>query len=389
MNIDICIAGKNSIAIAGLSYILRNYNDHSISVLVDENDDGNDNWQPSFLKYAKENNISILELEDIYELENLCFISLEYFKLIDPKKFISDQLFNIHFSLLPAYRGMYTSAHPILNGEERTGCTIHKIDEGIDTGNIISQISFEIDPKDNCKNLYEKYLHFGQNLLFKTIDSLIHKTYSEVPQGKENSSYFSKKSINYNNLEIDFTRSSEDVIRQFRAYSFRDYQLIEIINEPIFGCKLLDTVSNEAPGTIIEKNHDSMAVSTLDHDVEIYIDQFPQLISAIKSENLTEIERIIRLNSSYLNERDETGKTPLILSCEIISPLITRLILEYGADPNYSDSRGVSPLVYAIETAKKTSRHDHIEALLVNGANRENLDIFGRSLNDYIDKNHI
>ena len=102
---SICIAGKNSIVIAGLSYVLENYrNDYDIYALGDKNDDYVDKWQPSYLKFAKENNLKIVDLEELYSLSDLSFISLEYFRLIDPKIFNTDQLFNIHFSLLPAYR---------------------------------------------------------------------------------------------------------------------------------------------------------------------------------------------------------------------------------------------------------------------------------------------
>ena len=155
----ICIAGKNSIALAGLFYVLENYgNDSDIFALGDKQDTFVDKWQPSYLKFAKSKGIKIVELEDLYAIDDLCFISLEYFKLIKPDKFSTKSFFNIHFSLLPAYRGMYTSAHPILNGESKTGCTIHEIDAGIDTGKIISQSSFNIDERFNCKDVYENYM---------------------------------------------------------------------------------------------------------------------------------------------------------------------------------------------------------------------------------------
>ena len=73
------------------------------------------------------------------------FISLEYHRLIDPLKFVTSKLYNPHFSLLPAYKGMYTSALPLLNDEKDAGVTLHHIDSGIDTGDIIDQIIFPIE----------------------------------------------------------------------------------------------------------------------------------------------------------------------------------------------------------------------------------------------------
>ena len=59
-----------------------------------------------------------------------------------PKNFLNARLYNIHFSYLPAYKGMFTSALPIKNGEVDSGVTLHKIESGIDTGDIIDQIKF-------------------------------------------------------------------------------------------------------------------------------------------------------------------------------------------------------------------------------------------------------
>jgi methionyl-tRNA formyltransferase len=190
----ICIAGKNSIAIAGLSYVITNYSQKAtLLALCDDNDTGMDSWQPSFKKFAKMNNIQLVDLESLYEIENLCFISLEYFKLLDPRKFKTKNLFNIHFSLLPAYRGMYTSAHPILNRESEAGCTFHRIDSGIDTGDIISQVRCKLTGEENCKDLYWKYLFHGRELTFTTVDSLINDNFQCKGQSEVGSSYYSKK----------------------------------------------------------------------------------------------------------------------------------------------------------------------------------------------------
>ena len=54
----ICIAGKNSIAIAGLSYILENYSETAIIyALCDKNDVGVDSWQPSYKKFARDSGV--------------------------------------------------------------------------------------------------------------------------------------------------------------------------------------------------------------------------------------------------------------------------------------------------------------------------------------------
>jgi methionyl-tRNA formyltransferase len=68
---------------------------------------------------------------------------------------------------------MYTSAWPILNGEDETGVTLHEIDEGIDTGNIIDQISFPITEDDTARDLYFKYLKYGSMLIRIDVEMII------------------------------------------------------------------------------------------------------------------------------------------------------------------------------------------------------------------------
>ncbi len=112
--LTVCIAGKNNIAVNGLKHIIDNYSEEfNICYLPNPSDDGIDTWQLSFLKFANEHNIPRASLEELYLLENLIFISLEYSEILKTKKFKTHQLYNIHFSLLPKYKGMYTSALPI------------------------------------------------------------------------------------------------------------------------------------------------------------------------------------------------------------------------------------------------------------------------------------
>ena len=96
----------------------------------------------------------------MYKIKNLIFISIEYETLIDPKKFESKELFNFHFSLLPKYRGCHTNFFQIFNGEKFSGVTLHKIDNGIDTGAIVDQLKFNIYLNTNAFNNYNNLLFY-------------------------------------------------------------------------------------------------------------------------------------------------------------------------------------------------------------------------------------
>ena len=222
-----CIAGKNSISINAIKYLLDTLkiNKENLFICINDDDTGFDSWQPSLLKYALDNELLVKNIEDVYKYKNLIFISLEFNQIINTKRFKTTQLFNIHFSLLPAYKGMYTSTHPILNGDLFSGVTLHLIDNGIDTGPIIDQLRFEIGIDFSAKDLYMEYLYYGYKLFKKSILSLINNNYKSVNQNNINSSYYSRDTIDFENISISYTDTSFKVHNQIRAYIFEDYQL--------------------------------------------------------------------------------------------------------------------------------------------------------------------
>ena len=77
-----CIAGKNQCSIDALSYLIsRNDIDKdNLSVCINSDDKGNDNWQPSLMRYAMDKKISIMSLNDLYKIKNLYFFHLSLTK---------------------------------------------------------------------------------------------------------------------------------------------------------------------------------------------------------------------------------------------------------------------------------------------------------------------
>ena len=189
----ICISGKNLIAIKGLEYFLKNFPKEKIFFIPNKSDDGQNKWQPSFKKFAKDNYVKEVNIQKVCNLKNLIFFSMEFEKIIIPENFASNKLFNIHFSLLPKYKGMYKSAHPLMNGEVKSGVTIHKIDKGIDTGDIIKQKEFKIDLHDTAESLYEKYIFCSIELFNNSIKEILDDKYKTLKQSPINLSYYSKK----------------------------------------------------------------------------------------------------------------------------------------------------------------------------------------------------
>lgn len=382
----ICIAGKNSIAVGGLYYVWKKYNNKcKIIALCDDSDNGVDLAQPSYKKFANKLGVEIVSLRDLYQIKSLCFISLEYFKLIDPKKFKSNQLFNIHFSLLPAYKGMYTSAHPILKNEKISGCTFHLIDKGIDTGKIIFQESFSISPKDICSTLYEKYLLNGLNLVHKRIDSLVINNYKAVRQDSSESTYFSKDSIDYPNPTIDLKVTSFQLANQLRAYSYRDYQLPIINKKVIFGHKILETKSIGKPGKILDMFDDKLTISTVDYDVDLYFDNFDLLLNAVLINSFNLVKKQISINPFTIDEKNKKGWTPLIISLYNGYNDIAEFLLSNGADPELTNGKGTTPLMYAKDRAQQTGNFSGLRLLLNQNILVNQKDIFAKDIFSYLD----
>ena len=268
----VCIGGKNEIAINGAEYLKSKYSDLTLLGIANNGDVGIDDWQPSFVKWCNENSVQIVELTYLYSIKNLIFISLEFDKIVKPALFRSDaRLFNIHFSLLPKYKGMATSTLPILHGESKTGVTFHEIDAGIDTGPIIAQEEISIEISDTARSLYFKYMAKGREIFQKHIGKILAKELTAQSQCAIGSSYYSKRDVNYNELSINFNKTAFEISCFIRAFTFVEYQLVRAFKKEIFEVHILTARSKGRPGTIVAQDVDYIDVATVDYDVRLIL----------------------------------------------------------------------------------------------------------------------
>jgi len=216
-NKTICIAGKNQCAIDALNFVNKNYKNYKIVSLPNHSDNGIDGWQKSFKKFSKSKKIKIINLKKLYDIKDLYFFSLEYEKIINVNKFMSKNLFNFHFSLLPAYRGCHTNFYQIFFGEKKSGVTLHKMNNGIDTGNIIDNIVYKIGINDTAYLNYQKLLKNSFKLFKNNIKNILNNNYADKKQNKKLGSYFSRKSVNYNKIinikELSHNLKTHNLIR--------------------------------------------------------------------------------------------------------------------------------------------------------------------------------
>ncbi len=145
---------------------------------------------------------------------------------------------NIHASLLPKLRGGAPIHKAIINGHKTTGITIMYMDKTMDTGDIITQESINIENNDNVGTLHDKLSILGSSLIIKTLPSIENKTNKRIKQNDEEATY--AYNIKREEEQIDFNKTSEEIYNQIRglnpwplAYMLLDNEEIKVIEASI------------------------------------------------------------------------------------------------------------------------------------------------------------
>jgi methionyl-tRNA formyltransferase len=124
---------------------------------------------------------------------------------------------NVHASLLPRHRGASPIAGAILAGDEETGVTIMLMDEGLDTGDILSQRAMTIAADDTTATLGAKLSTTGAELLLETLPRWIAGKLSRQPQDEHLATQ--TRLLRKEDGMIDWNMPAEMLARQVRAYT--------------------------------------------------------------------------------------------------------------------------------------------------------------------------
>ena len=167
---------------------------------------------------------------------------------------------NVHASLLPKYRGAAPIQWAVIDGEEKSGVCTMKMDEGLDTGDIIDEEEVELDPKETGGSLFDKLATLGGELILKTLQNLEFGDAQFIKQDDSKSTYAKKMTKDLGH--IDFTKDAVSIERLIRglnpwpsAFTYLDGKVMKIWDADV-------VEAGGEPGTVISEDKDSFVIAT-------------------------------------------------------------------------------------------------------------------------------
>ena len=124
---------------------------------------------------------------------------------------------NVHASLLPKYRGAACLNAPILNGDRKTGLTIMKMDEGLDTGPILKQIQINLDKKETLFSLHNKLAELSTKILPNTLKDWVGGKIKPQKQDNSQASYIGV--LKKEDGLINWLQPAIEIERKIRAFN--------------------------------------------------------------------------------------------------------------------------------------------------------------------------
>jgi methionyl-tRNA formyltransferase len=122
---------------------------------------------------------------------------------------------NLHFSLLPAWRGAAPVQHAVLHGDEVTGASVFQLEEGLDTGPVYGTLTEDIRPTDTAGDLLGRLSTAGAGLLVAVLDAIEAGTARAEPQPTDGVSHAPK--ITADDAEVRWSEPAFAVDRRIRA----------------------------------------------------------------------------------------------------------------------------------------------------------------------------
>jgi methionyl-tRNA formyltransferase len=215
--------------------------------------------QPPTLKSA--------EAQDALRALNLDLLVVVAYGLILPKAVLDAPRFgcwNVHGSLLPRWRGAAPIQRAVEAGDAETGVALMQMDEGLDTGGVITEARLLLDPAWTAADLHDRLSPLGAQLLQDQVHALLSgEPIHAQPQPTVGVSY-AKKLLKEEGA-LDFSTSALELQRKIKAFNPSPVCNAVIGDTPL---KIYDAVAlptadhGQAPGSVIKAGHGELIIAT-------------------------------------------------------------------------------------------------------------------------------
>lgn len=272
----VVVAATAEVAIPTLKWLLNSEHDLVRIVTTPDSKSGRGKVLKAspVANWADENSTTILKPSTLSEM-NRAFedcdvvIAIAYGKILTPEILIIPQFgfLNLHFSLLPAYRGAAPVQRAILNGEKVSGFTIFKIDQNLDTGPIYIQEKYEIDARANSADVLMDLSELGAKAFSRVLSDLENGV---QPTKQSNEGITLAPKISKDEARINWATSSTNLLNLVRAFTPAPGAWTTLNGENLKITEISSaSIQNRlAPGDILVENR-RLFVGTSDHPIEI------------------------------------------------------------------------------------------------------------------------
>lgn len=278
--LKIVFMGTPEFSVPVLNGLIENYDVIGVVTQPDKEVGRNHEVKFSPIKeVAIKNNILVIqpekirkEYEEIVKLNPDMIVTCAYGQII-PKVLLDLPKYgciNVHASLLPKYRGGAPLHRVVINGEIKTGVTIMHMDEGMDTGDIISTREILIENSDTVGIIHDKLSILGKELLLDTIPSIVDGTSQRIKQNNLDATF--APVIKREDELLDFNKTSREIYNQIRglnpfpaSYATLDGKVFKI-----YSSRIKDNIyATKRNGEIVRIYEDGIGVSTNDSEIII------------------------------------------------------------------------------------------------------------------------
>jgi len=239
--VNIIFWGTPDYSVESLKILI--YSHHKISAVITQPDKkrsrGNKLIASPIKKIALDHNIPVFTPNKIKNntsfIENLKSFNSDVFVVIAYGKILSSEIlaiprygcWNAHASLLPRWRGAAPIHWSLLKGDSFTGVGIIKMDEGLDTGDLLLEEKVPIKDSDNLHTLSQELSILSSNLIYKSLE-IIEKEPQTIksklsPQKLKDLEVKYARMINKDDYKLDFKDSAENILRKVKGLFPKSY----------------------------------------------------------------------------------------------------------------------------------------------------------------------